>query len=170
MPTRRGAQLTARAMTFVALALAVVVIGFLLFSSGSSYHVHMSLVNASQLVKGDPIKVGGVPVGSIDSISLGRDGLAQIDASIDDTGIAPLHQGSRATVRSESLSGVANRYIALTPGPENTAKIADGGTIPAEDTTSEVDLDEVLNTLNASTLGDLRNLVRNSAAARSRTA
>src|SRR3954447_27041797 len=120
-------------MTFVALALAVVVIAFLLFSSGSTYHVHLSLENASQLVTGDPIKVGGIPVGSIDSISLGNDGLARVDASIDDDGIAPLHQGSHATVRSESLSGVANRYIALTPGPENTAPIADGGTVPVED-------------------------------------
>jgi phospholipid/cholesterol/gamma-HCH transport system substrate-binding protein len=143
----------------------VVVIAFLLFASSSSYDIRLSLQNASQLVKGDPVKVGGIPVGSIDSISLGQDGYAQIDASIDDDSVAPLHQGSRAVVRSESLSGVANRYIALTPGPENTAKIPSGGTIPAEDTTSEVDLDEVLNTLDPATLGDLRSLTRNASSA-----
>jgi phospholipid/cholesterol/gamma-HCH transport system substrate-binding protein len=83
--------------------------------------------------------------------------------SIDGGGITPLHSGSRAEVRSASLSGVANRYVALTPGPVNGAEIADGGSIPAEDTAAEVDLDEVLNTLDPTTLRDLKLLVRNGA-------
>ena len=58
---------------------------------------------------------------------------------------------------------MANRYVSLTPGPVNTAEIADGGTIPAEDTSAEVDLDEVLNTLDPQTLGDLKSFVRGTA-------
>ena len=53
--------------------------------------------------------------------------------------------------------------MALTPGPVNTPEIADGGSIPAEDTSAEVDLDEVLNTLDPQTLGDLKSFVRGTA-------
>ena len=154
-------MVSARTMTVAAIALAAVILAFVLFSGGSSYHVHLMLVNASQLVTGNDVKVGGIPVGSIDSIELGQNGYARVNLSIDDSSVTPLHQGTRATVRSTSLSGVANRYIALTPGPLNAAKIGDGGPIPAEDSTSEVDLDAVLNTLTPATLHDLQSLTRN---------
>jgi phospholipid/cholesterol/gamma-HCH transport system substrate-binding protein len=164
LPVGRGSG-GARAITIVAIALAVVVLAFVLFSGGSAYHVRLMLVNASQLVPGNDVKVGGIPVGSIDSIHLADNGFARVDVSIDDAGVTPLHQGTRATVRSTSLSGVANRYIALTPGPLNMPKLADGREIPVDDTTSEVDLDEVLNTLTPGTLHDLQQLTRNSASA-----
>src|SRR5438874_2404052 len=152
-------------MTVAAIALAVVILAFVLFSGGTSYRVHLTLANASQLVPGNDVKVGGIPVGSIESIELGQNGFARVNLSIEDSSVTPLHQGTRATVRSTSLSGVANRYVALTPGPLNAPKIDDGGAIPAEDSTSEVDLDGVLNTLTPGTLHDLRSLTRNSASA-----
>jgi phospholipid/cholesterol/gamma-HCH transport system substrate-binding protein len=142
----------------------VLVVAWLLFSGGgSSYDITLTLDNASQLVKGNQVKVGGVQVGSVNSIELGPDGRALVKISIDDDTVTPLHTGSRAAVRSSSLSGVANRYIALTPGPVNGGEIADGGTLRAEDTSAEVDLDEVLNTLDPSTLRDLKALVRGGA-------
>src|SRR4051812_32464029 len=151
-------------MTVAAVGLGVLVVAWLLFAGGgSSYAITLTLDNASQLVKGNQVKVGGVQVGSVNSIELGSDGRAQVKISIDDDTVTPLHTGSRAAVRSSSLSGVANRYIALTPGPVNGGEIADGGTIRAEDTSAEVDLDEVLNTLDPSTLRDLKALVRGGA-------
>jgi len=147
-----------------ALAIAVALIAYLLFIGGG-YHVKLTFENASQLVTGDQIKVGGVPVGSIDSITLSDDGRALIDASIDDSGLVPLHRGTTAVIRSASLSGVANRYVALTPGPNSAPEIPSGGSVPADSSTSEVDLDEVLNTLNPSTLHDLQQFVHGSQAA-----
>jgi phospholipid/cholesterol/gamma-HCH transport system substrate-binding protein len=151
-------------MTGAAVVLAAAVVGWLLFlQGGSSYEVRLMLDNASQLVEGNQVKVGGVAVGSVDSIELAGNGQAQVRISIDDDSVTPLHSGSRAAVRSSSLSGVANRYVALTPGPVNGGTIADGGAIPADDTSSEVDLDEVLNTLDPSTLRDLKLLVHGGA-------
>jgi phospholipid/cholesterol/gamma-HCH transport system substrate-binding protein len=151
-------------MTGAAVVLAIAALAWLLlFTGGTSYRVNLTLDNASQLVKGNQVKVGGVAVGSVDSIDLGHDGRARVALTIDDGGVAPLHDGSRAEVRSASLSGVANRYVALTPGPVNRGEIADGGSIPAEDTSAEVDLDEVLNTLDPATLRDLKLLTRNGA-------
>src|SRR3954452_4741657 len=166
VPTRRGAQVTARLMTIALLVLAVGVVAYLLFArSGGSYRVVLSLDNASQLVKGNQVKVGGVSVGSVSKLELGQDARARIEISIDDDSVQPLHDGTRAEVRSTSLAGVANRYVALTPGPVNEPELADGATIPAHDTQSEVDLDEVLNTLDPQTLRDLKLLIRNGAGA-----
>lgn len=150
------------------IVLAVFVVAWILFfAGGDPYRVRLSLDNASQLVKGNQVKVGGVAVGTVESIELGDDGRALVVLAIDDDGegLTPLHTGSRAEVRSASLSGVANRYVALTPGPVNNGEIADGGDIPASDTTAEVDLDEVLNTLRPDTLRDLKLLLRNGGSA-----
>src|SRR5829696_432704 len=146
-------------MTVLLVVVAVLTVGVLLFASGKPYRLTLRLDNASQLVKGNQVKVGGVPVGSISKLELGADSLAEVEVSIEDPELDPLHEGTRAEVRSTSLAGVANRYIALTPGPVNEPEIADGGKIPAEDATSEVDLDQLLNTLDSETQRDLKTLV-----------
>lgn len=161
--TKVPARLLAGGLIVAAVALLA---WLLLFSGGSDYRVKLTLENASQLVKGNQVKVGGVPVGSVESIGLADDGRTRVEIAIDDDGITPLKRGSRAEVRSASLSGVANRYVALTPGPVNAhGTIPSGGSIPAEDTSAEVDLDEVLNTLDPETLRDLKLLTRNGASA-----
>ena len=149
-----------RVLTVGAIALAVLVAGFLLLRAGGGYRVSMTLDNANQLVKGNQVKVGGVPVGSVSKIDLADDGRAEIELQIEDEGLQPLHHGTRATVRSTSLSGIASRYVALQPGPRGGAEIADGGDIPAEGVHGQVDLDEVLNTLDPGVQKDLRSAVR----------
>jgi phospholipid/cholesterol/gamma-HCH transport system substrate-binding protein len=140
--------------------LAVLLAWFLLFRQGGGYEVKLRLSNASQLVTGDQVKVGGIPVGDIRDITLAPDGEALLTVGIDDGRFTPLHRDSRVEVRSTSLSGVANRYLSLTPGPNNFPTIPDGGEIPASDATAEVDLDEVLNALDPQTQRDLRTAVR----------
>ena len=160
MPLGRRSTVLVRLLTVGALLLAILFVAWLLFASGESYRVTIELDNASQLVKGNQVKVGGVPVGTISELELGPDAQALIELEITDEDLAPLHEGSTVEVRSTSLSGIANRYIALKPGPNNEDEIASGGTLPAEDAESEVDLDAVLNTLDAQTLGDLQTAVQ----------
>ena len=76
---------------------------------------------------------------------------------------APLHQGTTALVRATSLSGIANRYIALTPGPNSNQSLPDGATIGSDSTTSIVDLDQLFNTLNAPTRKALQDFIQGSA-------
>jgi phospholipid/cholesterol/gamma-HCH transport system substrate-binding protein len=99
-------------------------------------------------------------VGKITKLELGPDARALIELEITDEELTPLHQGTTAEVRSTSLAGIANRYIAIKPGPNNEDPIASGGSLPAEDAQSQVDLDAVINTLNAESLGDLQTAVR----------
>lgn len=161
MPTGSGTNVGLRLLTVAAIALAVLIAGALLLRGGSGdYRVSMTLANANQLVKGNQVKVGGVPVGSVSKIELADDGRARIELSINKDGPRPLHTGTQATVRSTSLSGISNRYVALLPGPKDEPKIDDGGSIPGEGVHGEVDLDEVLNTLDPALQSDLRLAVR----------
>ena len=68
-----------------------------------------------------------------------------------DEDVAPLHEGTTATIRSTSLSGIANRYVSITPGPNNGREIDDGGQIGADETNAPVDIDVLFNTLDDKT-------------------
>ena len=167
MPVGRRSRVRARRLTAAAIALAVVVVAWPMFGGGGSYTVHATFQNASQLVTGDQVKVGGVAVGEVSKLALDDHARARVTLTIDDGDLAPLHQGSRVEVRSVGLASIAGRYVALAPGPNNRPKIADGGDIPADDTQSEVDLDTLLNSLDPRTLGDLRGVVQGLAGATS---
>ena len=134
----------------------------LMFGAGGGYRVHVTLDNAGQLVKGNQVKVGGRPVGLIESIELQDDARARIEVSIEDD-LAPLHEGSVMTLRATSLSGIANRYLALEPGRNDAPEIPDGGEVRAEDGREAVDLDQLLNTLDQQTQKDVQAFVRNAA-------
>lgn len=151
-----------RALTLCALGLAVVATAVLMFGNGGDYRVTVTLDNAGQLVPGNQVKVAGRPVGLVERIDLGRDARARIEVSIDDE-FAPLHEGTLMTLRATSLAGIANRYLALAPGPNDAPEIPDGGEVRAEDGREAVDLDQVLNTLDPRTQRELQTFVRRSA-------
>ena len=153
----------ARALTVAALCLAIAVVATVMFGGGGGYRVTIELANAGQLVTGNEVKVGGVPVGIVEEIDLTDRARARIELSISDDELTPVHRGTTATVRASSLSGIANRYIALDLGPNDAPEIEDGGEIPAEDGQVAVDLDQVLNALDPDTVEDLRAAVQDSA-------
>jgi phospholipid/cholesterol/gamma-HCH transport system substrate-binding protein len=152
----------ARGAAAGALAIALVVVAVLLLGSGGQHTYHLLFQNAGQLVKDDDVQIGGRRIGSVKKIELTRDNQAAITIAVDDA-YAPLHQGTSAVIRATSLSGIANRYIALTPGPDNAPKIADDGTLTAENTTAPVDLDQVFDTLDPKTRAGLQQLIQGSA-------
>jgi phospholipid/cholesterol/gamma-HCH transport system substrate-binding protein len=149
-----------RALAAAALLAVGALVTWVLFF-GDEYTVTAEFENASQLVGGEQVLIGGTPVGSVKDISLGRDGQAQVEFSVED-GSAPLPEGTVATIRSFSLSGVANRQVQLTlpPAGADGAEIEDGSTIDQSQTVSEVDLDEVFNTLNDRTVKNLKKVIR----------
>jgi phospholipid/cholesterol/gamma-HCH transport system substrate-binding protein len=149
------------AVAAVCAAIAIVA-GVLFGGAGGGYHVKVRFLNAGQLVKGNPVQVGGVPVGSVEGIEITDDGQAEIELAIDDEH-APLRRGTRAEIRQFSQSGLANRYIDLMLPPHSEAEIADGGVIGTDDTVTQVDLDELYNTLDAETRRSLQGFFRGSA-------
>ena len=143
------------------IAFVVALVSLLGGDGGAEYEVTAEFDNASQLVGGEDVVVGGVPVGSVKRIELGDDGLALVTFSVDEP-LAPLPASTEATVRSTSLASVANRRVELElpDGPAGARTLADGGLIPRAQTVSEVDLDEVFNTLDPGTLADLRRVIK----------
>jgi phospholipid/cholesterol/gamma-HCH transport system substrate-binding protein len=143
-----------------ALALIIIAVLYLLLSSGgASNNYRLMFENGGQLVTGNEVLIGGVPVGTIDEIKLNDDGLAEIDVSLD----RRLHEGSSAVIRRTSLSGIANRYISITPGPDNAPELPEGGTITQVDTTAPVDLDQLFNTLREPERKALQDIIQGSA-------
>lgn len=152
----------ARIAAVAALALAIALVAFLVLRGGGGRTYYIDFQNAGQLVKGDDVQVGGRRIGTVKDISLTKTNLARVKVSIQD-GFVPLHEGTTALVRATSLSGVANRYIALTPGPNSNRSLPDGAHLGIDRTTSIVDLDQLFNTLDPKTRKGLQNVVQGSA-------
>src|SRR3954471_18333415 len=112
----------ARGVALGALAVAAVVVAVILLSGGSQHTYKLRFENAGQLVKDDDVQVGGRRVGSVRKIELTDDNQAEVTIAVDND-FAPLHEGTSATIRATSLSGVANRYVALVPGPNSSRKL-----------------------------------------------
>lgn len=144
------------AFVVVIAAVLVVVLG------GGTSHYTLLFQNAGQLVPGDQVQIGGVPQGTIDSISLTSDNQAKVDITVE-APFAPLHRGTTAEIRGASLSGVANRFIALHPGPNSAPLLADGAVLGTQDTAEIVDIDQLFNTFDPRTRRALREVVQGSA-------
>jgi phospholipid/cholesterol/gamma-HCH transport system substrate-binding protein len=146
-----------------ALIAALVLVSLILFGGGAGgYKVKARFLNAGQLVKGNPVQVGGVPVGSVKGIKITSDGHAEIELSIDGDH-APLRRGTRAEIRQFSQSGLANRYVDLKLPPDTDDTIPEGGVIDTDNTVTQVDLDELYNTLDPETRRSLQGFFRHSA-------
>jgi phospholipid/cholesterol/gamma-HCH transport system substrate-binding protein len=160
----RSLSAIGRAAAVGAVIAAIVLVGLILFGGGGvgGYEVKARFLNAGQLVKGNPVQVGGVPVGSVKGIHLTDNGEAEIDLSIDGDH-APLRRGTRAEIRQFSQSGLANRYVDLSLPPDSDDTIPDGGVIETDKTVTQVDLDELYNTLDARTRRALQGFFKGSA-------
>ena len=142
---------------------AAALVALLLFGGGGGgYEVKARFINAGQLVKGNPVQSGGVPIGSVDNIEIAPNGEAELTLEIDGDH-APLRRGTQAAIRQFSQSGIANRYVDLSMPPNGSRELPDGGTIGSDDTTTQVDLDQLFNTLDDETRANLQKFFKGSA-------
>jgi phospholipid/cholesterol/gamma-HCH transport system substrate-binding protein len=135
----------ARAAALAALVVGIIALTILLTTSGSGYVIHARFYDAGQLVAGDLVTVGGHKVGSVGSLRLSSDGLADVELNITDSAVTPLRQGTIATIGQLSLTGVANRFVGLSLGMGQP--IPNGGVLAPTQTRGIVDLDTLLDAL-----------------------
>jgi phospholipid/cholesterol/gamma-HCH transport system substrate-binding protein len=133
-----------------------------MFGGGDSYKVSAYFPNAGLLVKGDDVQIGGHPAGKVTDIELTDASEAKVSMTVDGD-VAPLHRGTTAQIRLTSLPGTASRFVALRPGPNNAAKIPDGGRIRADQTGSPVELDQLFDSLTPKARRALQQVVQGSA-------
>src|SRR4051794_3122907 len=107
---------------------AVALVAILLFGGGGggSYSVTARFQNAGQIVKGNPVQTGGVPIGSVEKISITDDGQAEIRLKIDGDH-APLRRGGGGAIRPFSPSGDGECYIDFEMPADGGGGVAGGG-------------------------------------------
>lgn len=139
-------------LTLVAALVAVLVIA----SSGGSYRVVAVFDQVNGLVRGAEVRAAGFEkVGTVDDISLGRDGLPHVRLTLDDG--YRLRQGATANLRLYSLAGEVNRYVDLRQG--SGPELRDGATLGLTSTDQPVEIDQVLSTLDPRTRAEVRGLL-----------
>src|SRR5688500_17802405 len=117
----------------------------MMFLGGESTTKYTAIFqNAGQLVPDNDEQIGGRRIGRVPDIGLTDDNRAVVDFG-DEEGFVPLREGTRAVIKATSLSGIANRYITLTPG--TGPELDDGATLTQDNTTSIVEIDQLFNTL-----------------------
>ena len=159
----RGAQAgdegspVARTAALIAVAGAIVLVAALMFTGGGGYEIKARFLNAGQLVKGNFVEIGGTQAGEVTGFRITSDGEAEVDLEIADE-YAPLRVGTRAVIRTGSQSSTSNRYVELfLPGEDDAGgDIPDGGVLAAENTTANVELDQLFNTLDPETRENLQ--------------
>ncbi|HKB50323.1 MAG TPA: MlaD family protein [Solirubrobacterales bacterium] len=159
-PAQARGVTPARIAALAGLAIVVIALAVVLFSGGNSHNYKLVFQNAAQLVPDNQVLIGGQAVGSVESIGLTDDNLAEIEVSVDQQ----LHEGTTAVIRATSLSGVANHYISISPGPNSNPALDEGATLDLGSTTTEVDLDQLLNTFPNPVRRALGQFVRGNAA------
>jgi phospholipid/cholesterol/gamma-HCH transport system substrate-binding protein len=150
----------ARIAAIAALAAVVIALGVVLFGGNGGYSYNLLFQNAGQLVPENQVLIGGSPAGTVDGIDLTSDNLAEVHVTVDQQ----LHQGTTAVIRATSLSGVANHYVSVSPGPNSNPPLEEGGTLGLASTTTPVDIDQLFNTFPKPVRRALGQFVRGNAA------
>ncbi len=131
----------------------------------ATYDLKAQVPNADALVRGNEVRIGGVRVGRVNSVTpetldSGKE-ISVVDMSLE-TGVDPLPADSQLLIRPRCA--LALKYLEIKPGHSKDG-IPDGGTIPLTAAKIKpVDLDNLFNTFTPRTRsgieGNLRRLRR----------
>ena len=95
--------------------------------------------DVSGLREGNLVRVAGVEVGKVQSITVNDDATVRVEFTADPAAV--LTEGTRAEVRYDDLIG--GRFLALVDGAGGTRVLKPGQTIPLDRTQPALDLDSV---------------------------
>ena len=107
------------------------------FGEGKTYTAEFT--NVSGLRDGDMVRIAGVEVGKVKSITVNDDATVHVRFDTDDV---VLTEGTRAVIRYDNLFG--GRFVALEEGAGGLRPLPPGGTIPLARTQPALDLDSLI--------------------------
>jgi len=150
-----------------AVGVAILVLGavatYLAFSKEIPFRDHYTVravfKTANNLRVNSPVRVAGIDVGKVTGIErIERGGQsAVVEMRISDQGL-PLHDDAELKIRPRIfLEG--NFFVDVRPGSPSAPTVGDGDTIPINQTSAPVQLDQVLTALQDDTREDLKVLL-----------
>jgi phospholipid/cholesterol/gamma-HCH transport system substrate-binding protein len=132
----------------------------------SPYEIKAVFANAANIRKDSPVRIAGVNVGKVESVkSVCSNGLSDSCASnysevtftVDDNG-QPIHSDAQIEIRPRIfLEG--NFFLDVSPGSPSGHDLSSGDTIPVTQTSTAVQLDQVLTSLQAPDRANLQKLL-----------
>lgn len=103
--------------------------------------------DAGPILSGNEVKVDGVAVGEVTDTKV-TDGHAEVLLKLDPAAL-PVYSDAQAMIRPVSLLG--ERYVDLKRGTPGSTTLSSGGVLPMPQTSVNVDLDQILNTVDQPT-------------------
>jgi phospholipid/cholesterol/gamma-HCH transport system substrate-binding protein len=125
----------------------------------SPYEVKAAFTSANNLKPGSPVRIAGVEVGRVTKVEGAKRGGegAIVTMTVGESG-RPLHADAKAKIRPRIfLEG--NFFVDVEPGSPAAPELAEGDTIPVNQTATPVQLDQLLTSLQSDTREDLRTLL-----------
>jgi phospholipid/cholesterol/gamma-HCH transport system substrate-binding protein len=149
----------------------LVIIGtYLAWTKSIPFQSHFELKavfqNAANIRKDSPVRIAGVNVGKVESVkSVCQNGqtdtcasnYSEVTFTVDDNG-QPVHSDAQVEIRPRIfLEG--NFFLDLSPGSPSAHDLSDGDTIPVTQTSTAVQLDQILTSLQAPDRANLQKLL-----------
>jgi phospholipid/cholesterol/gamma-HCH transport system substrate-binding protein len=155
------------ALILVALAIAGT---YLAWTKAIPFQPHFELKavfqNAANIRKDSPVRIAGVNVGKVESVkSVCENGqtdtcasnYSEVTFTVDDNGL-PIHSDAQIEIRPRIfLEG--NFFLDVSPGSPSAHDLSDGDTIPVTQTSTAVQLDQILTSLQAPDRANLQKLL-----------
>ena len=122
----------------------------------SHFVLRGDFTSSNQLEPGNPVRIAGLQIGEVSSVSPGPHNTSIVTMSIDE----PQELRTNATLTIEPrLLFEGNFYVAVDPGTPPAPAMRSGGTVPLANTTTPVQIDQLLDVLDSPTRSSLKQLV-----------
>jgi phospholipid/cholesterol/gamma-HCH transport system substrate-binding protein len=154
------------AAILVLLVLSVVVAGYILgherlrfpFIESSPFTMNAEFSTAQAVTpgQGQTVRVSGVQIGDIGKVTL-KNGIAIVQMEIDQKWKHLIHTNATALLRPRT--GLKDMFIELDPGSKSSPVAKPGFTIPVSNTLPDINVDEILSSLDSDTRAYLDLLV-----------
>jgi phospholipid/cholesterol/gamma-HCH transport system substrate-binding protein len=158
---KRGLSYTTTALIAIAFT---VIATYLAFTKrnpfAERFEIKATMTNANQLKAGTSVvRIAGVNVGKVAKVEHVGDGepAARVTLELDKTA-QPIHKDATLKVRPR-IFFEGNFFVDLYPGSPTAPTMADGDTIPINNTAGPVQFDQVLGALQSDTRKDLKGLL-----------
>lgn len=129
--------------------------GHIPFVSHAPYELAFNVSKVDNLVPQSDVTLDGVQVGKVESVRVTKNGQAHVEIGIDREYV-PMHAGLTARIEAKTL--VEETYVNLSDG--HGAKLPDHATIPTAAVKPQVQLNDVLHSLNQPTRQALSSALR----------